>query len=322
MRHDKGKAVQTGLVIAGYKGYSTNRPGKDFVLMKRAFLLATAAAMTAAGLSVADTAPASDAPALLADIKAGEPTRMIYELRAKAYVLFIPATGRASFDVEMRPETYNIKSRVKVTGIADWFINYDMHLQASGYTRENELKTYNYVSQNRDGKKNRRVDMIMTSDGFEMTANPAFGDLGDPPATAEQAIKANDPITALITFALEPRAPGADPCGGPIRIFDGRQLTYLHLKNAGTKRVNTKVWSGEAIECHVTMERIAGYDKDEMKDNDNLSALNGPLRMWLAPLPNGASVPIKIAAETDKIGDVTLTASKLQFEPLVESDSD
>ncbi|RAN31480.1 hypothetical protein HY11_06860 [Hyphomonas pacifica] len=305
--------------MTGYKECQTNRSGKDFVLMKRAFLLATAAAMTAAGLSVADTAPARTAPTLLANIKSGEPTRMIYELQAKAYVLFIPATGRASFEVEMRPDIYNIKSRVKVTGIADWFINYDMHLQASGYTRENGLKTYNYVSQNRDGKKNRRVDMIMTADNFEMTANPKFGDLGDPPATPEQAVKANDPITALITFALEPRAPGADPCGGPIRIFDGRQLTYLHLKNAGTKRVNTKVWSGQAVECHVTMERIAGYDKDEMKDNDNLSALNGPLRMWLAPLPNGASVPIKIAAETDKIGDVTLTATKLQFEPLVES---
>lgn len=148
--------------------------------MKRAFLLASAAGLALAGFSAADTAPSSAAPAVLANVKAGEATRMVYELEAKAYVLFIPATGRAHFDVEMRPDTYNIKSRVKVTGIADWFVNYDMHLQASGYTRGDELKTYNYVSQNRDGKKNRRVNLTITDDDFSMTANPVFGNLGEP----------------------------------------------------------------------------------------------------------------------------------------------
>lgn len=288
--------------------------------MKRVYLLASAAALAVAGLSVADTAPGNAAPAVLANIKAGETTRMIYELEAKAYVLFIPATGRATFDVEMRPDTYNIKSRVKVTGIADWFVNYDMHLQASGYTRDNELKTYNYVSQNRDGKKNRRVNLLITDDDFTMTANPVFGNLGDPAATAEQVVKANDPLTALITFALEPRAEGADPCGGPIRIFDGRQLTYLHLKNAGTKHIKTNAWTGEAIECHVTMDKVAGYKKGE-SNKDTLTGIDGPLRMWLAPLPNGASVPIKIQADTDKIGKVTLQARQLRFEPVLASDT-
>ena len=288
--------------------------------MKRAFLLASAAGLALAGFSAADTAPSSAAPAVLANVKAGEATRMVYELEAKAYVLFIPATGRAHFDVEMRPDTYNIKSRVKVTGIADWFVNYDMHLQASGYTRGDELKTYNYVSQNRDGKKNRRVNLTITDDDFSMTANPVFGNLGEPPATVEQVLKTNDPITALITFALEPRAPGADPCGGPLRLFDGRQLTYLHLENAGTKQIDVKAWSGEAIECHITMEKVAGYKKDK-SDNDNLSGIDGPLRMWLAPLPNGATVPVKIQADTDKIGKVTLQASKLYFEPVVTSEA-
>jgi hypothetical protein len=160
----------------------------------------------------------------------------------------------------------------------------------------------------------------MTDSDFSMTATPRFGNLGDPAATTEQVMKTNDPITALITFALEPRAPGADPCGGPIRIFDGRQLTYLHLKNAGKKRVATPVWTGDAIECHVTMDKIAGYKKGEA-DNDNLTGIDGPLRMWLAPLDNGAMVPIKIAADSKKIGDVTLTAKQLRFEPLVTTEA-
>lgn len=290
--------------------------------MKRVLMLASGLALTLAGLAVADTAAGSGAatPAILANVKAGTPTRMIYELEAKAYVLFIPATGRASFDVAMQADNYVINSRVKVTGIADWFVNYDMVLQASGYTRGDELKTYSYVSQNRDGKKNRKVNLTIGPDSFKMKAVPEFGNLGEPAASTEQVLKTNDPITALITFALEPRAPGADPCGGPLRIFDGRQLTYLHLKNAGMKHVKTDAWSGQAIECHVTMEKVAGYKKGE-SNKDNLSGIDGPLRMWLAPLENGATVPVKIQADTDKIGKVTLQAKKLRFEPIVTEEA-
>ncbi|MFN4183245.1 MAG: DUF3108 domain-containing protein [Hyphomonas sp.] len=282
--------------------------------MKR-LLLAAAATLALAGFSTADTAPAAPKGSLLAKVKAGEPMRMIYELDARAMILIIPATGRASFDVEMKPNTYTIKSKVRTTGLADVFVNYNMELAASGHVRAGELKTTGYVSQNRDGKKNRRVEMSMKNDGFTMTATPKFGNLGDPAATQEQAILANDPLTAIITFALEPRAKGADPCGGPIRVFDGRQLTYLHLKNVGTANVKSPAWSGKAIECHVTMDKVAGYKTGEA-NNDTLTGISGPLRMYLAPLENGSHVPVRIVADTDKIGKVTLQARTLRFEPL------
>ena len=292
--------------------------------MKRSIFFASAAALALAGFATADKAPAANAAsgALLTNVKAGMPTRMVYELEAKAYIFFIPATGRATFTADLRPEDYRIDSRVKVTGIADWFVDYDMNIYAEGETRDGALRTRNYVSQNKDGKKNRRVELEMTDTDFTMVATPRFGNLGDPPATPEQVMTTNDPITALITFALEPRAPGEDPCGGPLRIFDGRQLTYLHLKNAGSKRVATPVWTGDAIECHVTMEKVAGYKSgNNDPDNKNLSGIDGPLRMWLAPLDNGATVPIKIAADTKKVGEITLTARKLRFEPLVTSEA-
>jgi hypothetical protein len=284
--------------------------------MKRALLFA-AASLAVLGASTAQTGPQGASTAVLANVTAGTPTRMVYELDARAMVFIIPATGRASFTVDMKPDTYAIKSRVRTTGLADVFVNYDMTLNAEGKTSANGLKTTQYISQNKDGKKNRRVELTMTDTGFSMTAKPKFGNLGDPAATAEQAILANDPLTALITFALEPRAAGADPCGGPIRVFDGRQLTYLHLKRGKAEMVRQKTpgWTGDTIECHVTMDKIAGYKKGEV-NNDTLTGISGPLRMYLAPLENGSHVPVKIVADTDKIGKVTLQARTLRFEPI------
>ena len=125
--------------------------------MKRSILAATAT--LAAGLfASADTAtPTPQADNLLAKVREGEPMRMVYELEAKAWVLFLPVTAKASFDTKLNGRDYSIRSKVKTTGLADILVNYDLGLNATGYVRPDHLKTYSYVSQNRDGKKNRRV---------------------------------------------------------------------------------------------------------------------------------------------------------------------
>ncbi|MEL6723700.1 MAG: DUF3108 domain-containing protein [Pseudomonadota bacterium] len=282
-------------------------------MMKKVLASAALASLTVSAVSGADTAIVE--PHILEMIKSGQPVEMEYNIKANAWVLILPITGKANFRVTMNENTYAIKSKVKTTGLADILVNYDLEIAASGYTRTDGLHTYAFVSQNRDGKKNRRVDLKYLKDDFEMTATPRFGNLGEPPATVEQALDAKDPVTALISFALEPRAAGEDPCGGPLKIFDGRQLTHLHLTNHGMTNVKSEAWSGEAYECHIRMDKVAGYKAGE-SDKDNLSGIDGPLRMWLAPLGNGAHVPVRIEAETEDIGTVTLQAAKLKFTPL------
>ncbi|MAV49462.1 MAG: hypothetical protein CME93_00725 [Hyphomonadaceae bacterium] len=280
-----------------------------FVILAAAISPMIMTASSTTGSAVDTTQP------ILAQARAGQAIRMDYQLKASAWFLFLPITGQASFSIDLKPRTYRIQSNVKTTGLAGILVNYDMALAASGYLRPDQLDTYAYVSQNSDGRKNRRVDLRYLADDFEMVANPTFGNLGDPAANAAQVLAAKDPITALISFALEPRAPGADPCGGPLRIFDGRQLTHLHLEYHGIKDVRATAWSGSAYECHVTIEKIAGYDADEI-NTETLSALDGPLRMWLAPLDNGVTIPVRIEANSKDIGTVTLQASQLDFTPL------
>ena len=287
-------------------------------MTKHAILAAlTALPLAVSAQSAADvvTDVVSPPTHILNGVKAGEPMRMKYQIKANAWVFILPVTGKANFTVDLSPDTYQITSKVKTTGLADLLVNYDMSLAASGYVKESGLDTYAYISQNRDGKKNRRVDLKYLGDTFEMNANPRFGDLGDPAATAEQVLEAKDPITALISFALEPREVGEDPCGGPMKIFDGRQLTHLHFESHGLEYVRSEAWSGEAWECHVRMEKVAGYDEDEI-NRDTLTAIDGPLKMWLAPLDNGSTVPVRIEADSKDIGLVTLQASTLQFAPL------
>ena len=280
--------------------------------MKKLIATTSLMAVMAGGIVNADTVP-QETP--LTGIKAGDPMRLTYEVKANAWAIIIPITGKANFRMDLKPDTYSIKGKVKTTGLADILVNYDLDLAASGYVRDDHLETYAYVSQNDDGNKNRRVEMTYGSDDVDMTAKPKFGSLGEPPATPAQKLEARDPLTAFLGHAFIPREAGEDPCGPPMKIFDGRQLTWLSFENQGKEKIKTAGYEGDAYECYVTMDRVAGYEKDEI-NTDNLSGINGPLRMWMAPLPNGTVMPVRIRADTDEIGTVTLQVSKLKFEPL------
>ncbi|QYJ01926.1 DUF3108 domain-containing protein [Thalassovita mediterranea] len=286
--------------------------------MKKMIAATSLVALATAGLSSAQSTSAAATVSPLGEVRAGEPMRLVYEVKATAWALFIPITGRANFRMDLQPDTYSINGVVKTTGLADILVNYDMRLAASGYVRDDHLEPYAYVSQNRDGKKNRRVEMTYGASDVAMTATPAFGNLGEPPATPAQKLEAADPLTAFLGHAFTPRPADGNPCGGPMKIFDGRQLTHLTFENAGLKQVKTDAYRGQAYECHVSMDKIAGYDADEINAKETLTGIEGPLRMWMAPMDNGTYMPVKIQADTDAIGSVTLQVSKLRYEPIPE----
>lgn len=248
---------------------------------------------------------------VLQDVRDGQSKKLIYELNATAYLFFIPVTGKATWDVLLDDRgTYKIDSRVKTTGIADIFVDYDMRLSSSGYVREDGLQTYNYISQNYDGKKNRRVEMTYGADDVSMTATPRFGDLGFPPATPAQKLQALDPVTAMLDIGFQPRDPDK-PCGGPIETFDGKQLTRLNLTYQGPADIKTKAWRGKGIECHVQLERVAGYNEGDK--GKNLSGIDGPMQMFFAEALPGMMVPVKIVVDTKEIGKITVETSRLEL---------
>ena len=73
---------------------------------------------------------------------------------------------------------------------------------------------------------------------------------------------------------------------------------------------------------HVLLEKVAGFNDDNPEEKrETMAGIDGPLRMWLAPLPNGATWPVRIEADTDDIGKVVLQASQLRFEPIITDEA-
>ena len=110
--------------------------------MKRALLAGLASTLLFAAPGATDSTSPSPAPSTpLTDIRNGQPVRMIYELKASAWLFIIPITGKARFNAELHPDTYRITSAVKTTGLADVLVDYDLGLSATGYVRDENIDT-------------------------------------------------------------------------------------------------------------------------------------------------------------------------------------
>ena len=86
-------------------------------MIKKFLASAALASLTMASVSGADTALAE--PHILDQIKAGQAMKMEYSIKANAWVLILPITGKAHFDVTLNENTYSMRSKVKTTGLAD-----------------------------------------------------------------------------------------------------------------------------------------------------------------------------------------------------------
>jgi hypothetical protein len=233
----------------------------------------------------------------------------------------VPVLGRieaasAVLSADISATSYVIRTRAKASGMVDWFVNHNLFLTATGSVTPKGLAPARYVSTNQDGKKNRQVTVDFTGGDVITTAVPHFGDLGSPAATPEQKLQAMDPLSAIVHLTLHVDATPANPCGGPLRAFDGKQRYDLVLSYAGRIQYKSKAYKGPALKCDVTYVELAGFkaksDKQKAKDAKDIEWTN----IILAELDGGAvTAPIKIEMRSKKRGKMTVEATRVSWGP-------
>jgi hypothetical protein len=236
----------------------------------------------------------------------------------------VPVLGRikvaaATVEADISGASYAIRARAKSAGMADWFTDYNLFMTSTGRVTPGGLKPARYVSSNQDGARNRLVTVDFSDAEVSTTAIPKFGDLGFPPATPEQKLEARDPLAAIVQLALHVEATPDNPCGGPIRVFDGKQRYDLVLTFNGRINWQSKVYTGPALNCAITYVEHAGFkeksEKRKAKDKADMRWAN----IILAELEGGAvTPPIKIEGRSKKRGKMTAEATRLSWGPSPE----
>jgi hypothetical protein len=222
--------------------------------------------------------------------------------------------ANANVSAWIGPRAYNIASRAEAAGIVGWFVDYNLTISATGSVTDAGLRPSHYDSFNKDGKKNRRVLVDFLPDDVVTTATPRFGDMGVPPASHDQKMEAMDPLTAIVQLTLAADATPANPCGGPIRAYDGKQRYDLKLTFVERIAYRSDAYTGPALKCDVEYVELAGFkDKtpeQRAKDRKDVVWTN----MILAELDGGTvTPPVKIEARSRAHGKIGIVATKLSW---------
>jgi hypothetical protein len=252
----------------------------------------------------------------LVTIAALGPTRLEVRYEAITPVAWLgrQKTASASLTADFSPTRYRIAMDSRAEGMADWFVDASTAMVAIGWMTPRGLRTQRFDSSVQDGPKHRRVLVDYTPAEVVVSVSPKFGDWGFPATTNQQKLEAVDPLTALMNVTLRIGATPANPCGGPMRVFDGKQRYDVRLKYAARINWNTDAYRGPAIKCEVDYVEIAGFDPKSAAEKANDRADIEWMNIILAELDGGElTPPIKVELRSKRSGKYTFQATKIRY---------
>jgi hypothetical protein len=168
-----------------------------------------------------------------------------------------------------------------------------------------------FQTQNLGGKTHRKIRTIWQGGDVNMSAQPAFDSLGEPPATLQQKLAAADPLTQLMRLTVGGSRDRT--CNRSYLFFDGKQLYALDFgpaEDAPLTSADQRLGLAAPFQCGVRYREVAGFKKKP--PNKKNQGLNRPIQLQFARL--GSEGPLLITslkAETP-LGTASIELSRLQ----------
>lgn len=223
-------------------------------------------------------------------------------------------TASASLTADISLGRYRIAVDSRAEGFVDWFVDSSTAIVASGLVTPYGLQPLRYDSSVQDGAKHRRVLIDFTPGEVLVSVSPKYGDWGFPATTPPQKLEATDPLTAILNMTVRTSAMPSNPCGGPLRVFDGKQRYDLRLRYNARLNWDTDVYKGPAIRCDVEYVEIAGFaPKSAQEKEDDRKDIRWA-NIVLAEIFNGRlTPPLQAELRSNRSGKYTYQATRLSY---------
>ncbi len=216
-------------------------------------------------------------------------------------------------EVEARMDRTGFGADAQLTSSGVLALVKHIHQLASsqGRIEGGEPRPGQFETQNLAGKTHRRVHTIWSGGRVSMSAQPAFDDLGDPPASLPQKLASADPLTQLMRLTLE--GSREKSCGRSYLFFDGKQLYALDFGPAADAMVNPRdqrLGLSGAFECDVRYREVAGFRKKPPGKRNQ--GLQHPIVLRFARLGgDGPLLITSLSAETP-LGRASIDLERIQ----------
>ncbi|KQQ79806.1 DUF3108 domain-containing protein [Aureimonas sp. Leaf324] len=229
------------------------------------------------------------------------PLRTVYTIS----LIGLPV-GRAEFRTTIDARRFKVEGTLSSAGLAELVSSTRGTSSVSGRIAGRRLLADRYaLAYTSDGKSwasdlSLRSGSVVSAKVAPPARNPAPADFV--PVRRAQLTSVVDPLSGLM---IAPGKPG-DLCRRTLNVYDGWSRIDLPLSPAGTERVRTDGFDGEAVVCTTTVRPVGGY----RTSSNGLRFLRGKvIRLWFAPIGDtGVYAPVRVCIPTE-VGPLSLTAS-------------
>ena len=216
-------------------------------------------------------------------------------------------------EVEARADRTGFGAEAQLTSSGILALVKHIHQVASsqGRIEAGEPRPGQFETQNLGGKTHRKVHTVWSPGQVSVSAQPAFDDLGDPPASASQKLAAADPLTQLMRLTLE--GSREKSCARSYLFFDGKQLYALDFGPATSALESLReqrLGLSGAFECDVRYREVAGFKKKPPSKRNQ--GLQHPITLRFARYgADGPLLIIRLSADTP-LGRASIDLQRIQ----------
>jgi hypothetical protein len=226
------------------------------------------------------------------------------------------AFGHTDYQAKFTADSYNAKSHFETSGIVSVFWNSTIDATANGGIAAHSITPVLYDSWSQDhNSKKQRVKVTFEKDDPVTFADPPYNTTKYP-VTEQQKKGAVDPMSAMTTIMAGIRADAKNPCGTGVQVFDGRRrydVTFSYIKDE--KVAVPGVYSGNAHQCQIHYNQIAGYKQKIVKEGKALPPMYVDFADIAAPGAPGGRFVVAVKLWTSLTwGTVTATISELKVD--------
>ncbi|MBW4090830.1 MAG: DUF3108 domain-containing protein [Proteobacteria bacterium] len=235
--------------------------------------------------------------------RGGTPATADARLDYRAYAHGLPVL-RMEVALALWPGGYQVHLRYRTVGLVGFFYRGRQEDQVAGTWHDGRPQPRLYRADGVWHGTIHRMTMTYADDRPELrSVQPPIRAQREPVPQAEQR-GTIDTLSALVDLLRRIAATGG--CTDRVRTFDGRRLSVISARNAGTTVLAHRsgaVFAGPALRCDFTGRMLAGFLYGHRQRDSK--PLHGSA--WFAPLvPGGPLWPVRLRFQTDWFGNVTM----------------
>ncbi|MBM3558656.1 MAG: DUF3108 domain-containing protein [Alphaproteobacteria bacterium] len=235
--------------------------------------------------------------ALADDVAAVPPGGAQYDL---TYKIYAGGINGVTFDIQVvlpapgKDGVYATRVRAATQGVVALFAPWRLDTVSEGQREDGTLRARRFRNADTWRDRTRTVEIDFPGAGRPVvTMEPPNTETDRPPISDAQLDGALDPISALSRLMLD----AGHGCPDRTAVYDGRRRYDMLVEPLGRRDYKASAqnsFTGSAIGCRLTFERVAGF-----KSGEGRRGLQGTAaEVWLGQALDG-EVPLPVRLELD-----------------------